>query len=187
MLDFNNLSEVNILIVDDAPPIVSILKSYLSKYGFQRKNIYSSSSYKEAFDIDKEVDQKFDIVFCDINLGPKSESSGFDVIRKFRLESRINKYASIVVITGDRSLSLLQKIKIYHPNAYLIKPFTYDYLNEILDNEIRFRSRYQNIYNLLSHHRSKSALEEAQASMSFESNEIMRKKLNNLISIIKLI
>ncbi|MFP4687544.1 MAG: response regulator [bacterium] len=82
-----------ILVVDDEPEIVSMLKRTLSLEGFEVEGV---SRGKDALEMMKE--KLFPIVILDIRL---PETSGPELLKKFR---DINPLVNVVMITGYSSM-----------------------------------------------------------------------------------
>ncbi|MFA7009413.1 MAG: ATP-binding protein, partial [Elusimicrobiales bacterium] len=124
-----------ILVVDDEPDIVGMIRRMLESEG---QLVYTASSAPEA--IAKLQGEKYDVVICDVEMGP---SKGFSV-REAMLE--MNSGAGFIFTTGNLlNQALLAKLK-ESRIPFLPKPFNMDELltalNEALpDNPVESHSR----------------------------------------------
>ncbi len=85
---------LNILVIEDYPPDVVLLKAYLQEASFKH-NFFHSSTLQEGFDILKE--NEIDLVLLDLSL---ADSAGFNTLRKYLKES---PDVPVIVMTGMRN------------------------------------------------------------------------------------
>lgn len=115
--------EVNVLMVDDHPPIIEGYKSILSLnqqgYKLSTTTAYSCES---AYKTITSVNQPFDVVFLDVTLPPFKEKnihSGEDlipVVKKYHPQAKI-----IVLTSHSESIVLYKLLNEHNPQGILIK------------------------------------------------------------------
>ena len=82
---------LNLLVIEDYPPDVVLLKAYLEEASF-RHNFFHSSTLQEGFEILRE--NKIDLVLLDLSL---ADSAGFNTLKKYLEES---PDVPVIVMTG---------------------------------------------------------------------------------------
>jgi excisionase family DNA binding protein len=107
----------SVLVVDDAPGIQELLKTYLKKHGFSRVVVGSA---KEAFSSLRK--QKFDLMFLDLQL---PDESGDQV---YKTAKQIDPDLNVVVITGYPDSKVLDRILQISPVTVLRKPLKIEQL-----------------------------------------------------------
>lgn len=119
-----------ILIVDDEPGIVEMLKSYFEMSSFQ---ILTASDGREALE---RAAQKPDIVLLDINM---PEMDGLTVCE------RIRDYISCPILFLTARIETSDKIKGFQAGAddYIVKPFDIEELGARVSAHLRRESRKQ--------------------------------------------
>ncbi len=107
-----------ILIVDDEPDTVELMKMILEKEGFE---ILSANNEKEC--LEKIEKEKPDLILLDIMM---PDMSGWDVYNKIRKNDRKTKvmFVSVVEISEERKKRLVND----GVSDYIMKPFTRDEL-----------------------------------------------------------
>jgi two-component system response regulator NreC len=115
--------ELQILMVDDHPPIIEGYKSILAYNSFGYKlNTTAAHSCEEAYNSIFKIKHPLDIVFLDFTLPPffeKNINTGDDLIPVVR-EQHPN--AKIVILTSHyESIILYKIIKQHNPDGLLIK------------------------------------------------------------------
>ena len=107
-----------ILIVDDEPDTVELMKVILEKEGFE---ILSAGNEKEC--LEKIRKEKPDLILLDIMM---PDMSGWEVYDKIRKNDRKTKvmFVSVVEISEERKKRLIKD----GVSDYMMKPFTRDEL-----------------------------------------------------------
>ena len=107
-----------ILIVDDAPDTVDLVKVILKKEGY---NLVEADNGQEA--IDQWRKENPDLILLDIMMPDKS---GWDVYQEIRKEDKDVKisFLSVIEVSEDRKKTLIDE----GLSDYIIKPFTSDEL-----------------------------------------------------------
>ena len=115
--------ELQVLMVDDHPPIIEGYKSILSFNSFgYRLNTTAAHSCESAYNIITDAKQAFDIVFLDVTLPPfpeKKLASGEDLVPIVR---RHHPNAKIIILTShSESIVLFKIMKEHKLDGILIK------------------------------------------------------------------
>lgn len=130
--------KINIAIMEDEQIYCETIKDYLRLWGCETKNTIEIFTFSgsEAFLIEWETSQNFDVIFFDIIM-QNSNLNGLDVAAKIREE---NDDSFIVFTTSV--VDYMQEG--YHVEAfrYLIKPLDYEDVKECMDKIfLRLRSK----------------------------------------------
>lgn len=117
--------EASILIVDDVPAALRILKRYLSKIPFKSgqvgfTNIKQAISGKEA--MEKIECEKFDFVISDINLKDMTVENILGDIRNSEKEKK--KDLPVIVVTSDMQKDEFVRLAKLGISGYLLKPYS---------------------------------------------------------------
>ncbi|WP_041054921.1 response regulator [Vibrio owensii] len=124
----NPFKELSVLIVDDAPPILTTIKIMLIRFGFAEQNIVTAKTAKLA--LVQASAREFDIVIADFNLG--NGLNGKQLYEELIHYNHLNCNAIFILITGDSSASTVRPIIELRPDEYILKPFTANNLKQRL-------------------------------------------------------
>jgi sugar-specific transcriptional regulator TrmB len=102
-----------VLVVDDEEDAVNIFSDYLEIKGIS--NVERCTNAKDAIDTYKKISP--DVVFLDIMM---PELDGFYVLEQIR---KIDSNAKIILVTADKSLNAMKKIKEVNPTDIIYKPY----------------------------------------------------------------
>ena len=116
----NQLHSMNVLVIDDAAPILSTIKLMLTKFGVCAENIFTTKSPKSALAMAEA--HKFDLVICDYNLG--CVLNGKQLFEELIHYGFLPHDSVFMLVSGDRSSSTIRPILELRPDEYLLKPFT---------------------------------------------------------------
>lgn len=116
----NPFKELSVLIVDDAPPILTTIKIMLTRFGFAEQNIAIAKTAKLA--LIQASAREFDIFIADFNLG--SGLNGKQLYEELIHYNYLKCYAIFILITGDSSASTVRPIIELRPDEYILKPFS---------------------------------------------------------------
>ncbi len=106
----------NILVVDDDPATLDLLREILSEEGCK---VVTSASGEEALKVGER--ESFDLIISDMNLGP--ELNGLDVLRAYK---SVQPQSEVILITAFGSLeSAIEAVKA-GAFDYISKPFKID-------------------------------------------------------------
>ncbi|BDU51265.1 ATP-binding hybrid sensor histidine kinase/response regulator [Haliovirga abyssi] len=124
-IDFVDIEDMRILVVDDSKISVEIAKNYLESYG---GIVEVASSGEEAINLIKEKkDNPFELIIMDWKM-PKMD--GLETIKRLKEEKDIEKLPSIIVISSYDVDEIKEKGKEHGIDGYLEKPI---YSSEILN------------------------------------------------------
>jgi len=110
-----------VLVIEDEVILLEMIQSILESRGFEVRAFQFSEEALEA--VQRE---NFDMILTDINI---PRVSGIQVMDKIR-QSKLNKDAKIIVMTGIQNEFTLAKIQEMQPDGFLTKPFTIEALME---------------------------------------------------------
>ena len=121
----NKFADCGVLVVDDDPPIVTMVEFLLRDMGIT--SIYKASDGVEALDYFAGGVDVVDLVICDWRM-PKMDGLEFlDRLRSLRLET------PFVMLTSQTSADDIAAAKNARVTAYVTKPFTAAQLQEKVD------------------------------------------------------
>lgn len=120
---------IKVLIVEDDPMVASINRRFLERVeGFVLTAVVASiADAKQAM-----MEQHPDLILLDLFL---PRENGMDFLKWIRAEGLS---ADVILITADKTSTMIQEALRYGAIDYLIKPFTFDRLREALN---RYRQR----------------------------------------------
>jgi len=137
-----SFSELNVLIVDDAPVVVLTLRNMLTKLGFSDKRILSARLAKGAITIAQR--ETLDVVICDYNFG--KGMNGKQLFEELKHLKLIRPETLFILVTGENSASIVRAIIELKPDEYLLKPFNSVTLKERISSAIRRKEALKDIY-----------------------------------------
>jgi response regulator of citrate/malate metabolism len=111
-----NLSNIDVLIVDDDKNICAIMKEYLEEMHAFRLIV---EAHDGSIASSKLQNQKFGLIILDMNMPKKS---GFDLIKDFEPPC-VNKKDNVLVISGTLDRDLIARIIQRGVKNFLVKPF----------------------------------------------------------------
>ena len=128
-------SDAAVLVVDDNPLIVNVLKSLLSS---QHYNVYVSSNGEEALEVLNKKD--IDVVICDVMM---PQMDGYQLHQMMRQQSE-HSHIPFVFLTALSDSSEVSKGRETGVDDYLVKPFDPRELLSIVKGKVE---RSRNIKN----------------------------------------
>ena len=183
--------ELQVLMVDDHPPIIEGYRSILSynSLGYIL-NTTAAHSCEAAYNAIFKAENSFDIVFLDLTLPAypeKNLNTGDDlipIVRKHHPNSKI-----VILTSHSESIVLYKIIKEYNPNGLLIKSdFQSQELIEAFDTVIKGKTYFSE--TVMNH--QKSWLEKSKVMDSYNrqilsllSQGVKTKSLPNLLHLSK--
>lgn len=115
-----DFSRKTFLIVDDFQGMRTILRDILRGCGADSKFIATAANGKEA--VDMLAEGKFDVVLCDLNLGPGR--NGQQVLEEAKVRQLVGPACAWILITAEKTSDAVAGAAEYQPDAYLLKPIT---------------------------------------------------------------
>jgi len=127
-------NRINILIVDDDPDIVSILKLGLMRQGFNPVTFTDPNLALEHFELNHK---NYDLVISDIRM---PTMNGFEFIKKVkRLKPTVKVFfMTAFEIDTDEWSNVLPSVKI---DEFIQKPFTLEKIGKLVSTHIPFLKR----------------------------------------------
>jgi len=123
-----NLRMKKVLVVDDFFNFRLTLKNMMRSLGIMY--IDDAANGEEA--VRKMAVRQFDIILCDYNLGPGK--SGQQVLEEGRFRGYINFASIFIMVTAESTADMVMGAMEYQPDAYLMKPFAKEVLEQRIKN-----------------------------------------------------
>lgn len=117
-----------ILIVDDYPTMVRIMRKLLKQIGYE--NVDEAGSGQEA--IEKVKSKKYELIISDWNMEPMT---GLTLLKSVRADPTTASVPFILVTAESKADNILAA-KEANVNGYLIKPFSAPALKEKIDTAL---------------------------------------------------
>ncbi len=179
----SNLTQLQILIVDDEIPITELLKEFLEPL-FSK--VYTAHGVQEALDVCEH--NVVDVVISDIKMAGKS---GFDLIEWIN-ESPNTAGIPVIMITGvKKDIQSVQKAKNLWIDGYMIKPFELEKIKKALSDVCSnaYRLKKLKIFNKFFLELNEDAEKEEQNQMHQIRGQILglKKELNVAIKELRLV
>lgn len=137
-----SFSELKVLVIDDAPIVLTSLRSMLLKLGFLEPNVVCSKSPRAA--VFMAGRQKFDIFICDYNFG--KGLNGKQIFEELKHYKLLKQEAVFILVTGESSSYVVHSILELKPDEYILKPFNILTLQDRLTNAILRKTALQALY-----------------------------------------
>ncbi len=118
----------NVLIVDDSPPMRTVIKKSLKASGFKVGQLFNASNGKEALDILRE--EWLDLVLSDYNM---PDMDGMELLSEMK-KDEILRTIPVVMITTEGSQERVEAFMEMGASDYIRKPFT----PEEIKNKLNF-------------------------------------------------
>jgi DNA-binding response OmpR family regulator len=129
--------EMKILIVDDEPGIREVLKDYIESE-FEDVLVDEAGNADEA--ILKFDSKMYHFVLLDIVM---PGMNAFDFLEYIK---GLNKLVQIIMITGNSTVDRVLKALEYGADDYLMKPFEFETLHEIMHSYMKRISRWKETF-----------------------------------------
>ncbi|MDX2285182.1 MAG: response regulator [Bacteroidia bacterium] len=129
------LAEIRILIVDDEPVNIQVLKNYLVNEPYQ---LFSAGNGPEALDLIRK-EGKFDLILLDLMM---PRMTGYEVCRRIREEFLPSELPVIMVTAKNQLADLVEGLSI-GANDYLPKPFSREELMARIKNQLTLGRIYE--------------------------------------------
>ncbi|PMH03408.1 response regulator [Vibrio splendidus] len=157
------LNQLQVLIVDDAPIVLSTIRNMLIYIGFHEKNIFLSTSPKVAISLVNET--SFDVIICDYNFG--EGMNGKQLFEELKQTRMLKDDGVFILVTGENSAFSIRPIIELRPDNYLLKPFNRETLKLRITASIRKKKTLEEIYNADRAHLYREGLEHCEALSHF--------------------
>jgi len=113
------LDNKKVLVIDDDSAICELLKLFLESNGCLVTTELAAEGALAQIRI-----QQFDLILLDIMLG---EYNGLQVLQSIK---KFSPQVSVIMITGNRDISLAKECLAEGADDYISKPFDFEYLRE---------------------------------------------------------
>ncbi|MNZ28781.1 Chemotaxis protein CheY [compost metagenome] len=137
-------SQRNVLIIDDAQAVISVVRTMLRSMGFSDNSIDYAKEGKSALNCIKL--KKYDVIICDYNLG--DGLNGKQLLEEIRYGRLLGPDNVFIMITGESSKHIVRSIVELRPDDYILKPFNQQQLQSRLRGALSKRSQYRALYEL---------------------------------------
>ncbi len=121
-MDSANLEQKRVLLVEDDPEIMDILKNFLNEMGISE--IFEANSGFKAQEFIDSDPKGADLVICDWNM---PGMSGFSVFRQFRTS---HPEMPFIMVTSRNDPESLRVAKESGLESYLVKPLSQEQLQQ---------------------------------------------------------
>lgn len=116
---------IKILVVDDDQEVCELTRAFLRK---KKYCTFGANSADEALEVIRKEQPQ--LALLDIRLG---DSSGLDVLRGIKV---LNKSTKVIMVSALNDEESMREAESLGAEGYIAKPFTAEYLNEILLKKI---------------------------------------------------
>ncbi|MEO5356907.1 MAG: response regulator [Nitrospirae bacterium YQR-1] len=113
------LKEKKVLVIEDFKEFRDYLRRSL--LGLGAKLVDTTHDGVEA--IAKVSHKHYDIILCDYNLGD-GKKDGQQVFEELKYNNKIGFSTIYIMITAENTINMVMSMMDFHPDGYLIKPFT---------------------------------------------------------------
>ncbi len=117
---------IKLLVVDDEKSITSSLKTFFTARGF---SVFTADSGEKALTVFKKEHPK--IVFMDIQM------KGTGGIKALEEIKAIDKTTKVIMISVSDDEETIQKAKLMGCDAYIVKPFSMNYLETVVTEKVQ--------------------------------------------------
>lgn len=117
-----DFSHLTVLIVEDSDFVRHVVKKYLTEMGF-RKVLEAAN----GMDGIKELQEKPDVIICDIEMEPLN---GFEFLKLLRKQPGPEKSLPVLFLTSSADADYVQRALDLGVSAYLLKPVMPDTLKK---------------------------------------------------------
>ncbi len=138
---YNLIDKAEILVIDDFAGFRQTIKTMLLRLGAQQ--IDQASNGQDA--IKKCLEKKYDIIFCDYNLGEGQD--GQQILEELHHRNLLRPGSLFLMVTAESTRAQVMGAIEYRPDAYLTKPFTGEQLGQRLKRLATRNKIMQPIYD----------------------------------------
>lgn len=116
------LIDIRVLLVDDNPQALKVLKMVLSNLGIHQ--IFTARDGRSAQDFLGEAEGEVDLIICDWEM---PRMTGLELLQQVRT---VYPDMPFMMVTGNADAKSVRTAKEFGVNAYLSKPFTPQQMQE---------------------------------------------------------
>ena len=119
-----------ILVIDDIDSIVFIIKTILSREGY---DVSTACGYYDA--MEKMAKTDFDLVLTDIEFG--EDKTGIDILKEVK---KTNPICPVILITGSIDYMSASEAKLMGAYDYILKPVSFERLLNTISMALRYKT-----------------------------------------------
>ena len=120
----------SILVVDDEPDILKVVSFRLKRAGY---NVVSAADGEEALKLVQK--EKPDLILLDIRL---PSIDGYEICKRIKSNNAL-KHTPIIFLTASSGARIVDAVKKFKADGYLIKPFEPEELLKAVESIIRLK------------------------------------------------
>jgi DNA-binding NarL/FixJ family response regulator len=143
-----------LLIIDDCAPVRTAIKSMAQTIGFE--SIHLARDANEAITKCHEI--PFDFILSDFNLGDGKD--GYQVFETLKAKQLLAPLSCFIMVSAENQRQIVHGMIELQPDDYLLKPFTYQQLEERISRAVKNRIALRKIYVSLFDHDYTNAITE---------------------------
>lgn len=124
-----DLTQMNVLIVDDTSLMRAMHRKNLQDLGFQKDNLYEADNGQSALSILQQIykkQKKVDLIMCDWDM---PVISGLELLKKIR-SINLTKNIPFIMVTGHDKREDYAQVAQSGVNGIVIKPFKTEVYNQ---------------------------------------------------------
>ena len=129
-----------LLIIDDCAPVRTSIKAMAQQIGFE--SIHLARDANEA--LAKCAEMAFDFILSDFNLGEGKD--GYQVFETLKAQQLLNPLSCFIMVSAENQRQIVHGMIELQPDDYLLKPFSYQQLEERLSRAVKNRIALRKIY-----------------------------------------
>jgi DNA-binding NarL/FixJ family response regulator len=135
-----------LLILDDCAPVRAAIKSMAQQIGFE--SIHLARTANEAIAKCSEI--PIDFILSDFNLGEGKD--GYQVFETLKTQQLLSPLSCFIMVSAENQRQIVHGMIELQPDDYLLKPFTYQQLEERITRAVKNRIALRKIYVSLFDH-----------------------------------
>jgi DNA-binding NarL/FixJ family response regulator len=148
-----------LLIIDDCAPVRTAIKAMAQQIGFE--SIHLARDANEA--IAKCYDTAFDFILSDFNLGEGKD--GYQLFETLKAKQLLAPLSCFIMVSAENQRQIVHGMIELQPDDYLLKPFTYQQLEERITRAVKNRIALRKIYVSLFDHDFHTAIAECDSAV----------------------
>ena len=114
--DFDDFTNLNVLVIDDNQIVNDFLKHIFFELGF--RNVRCAENAYHGLSLCDDI--KFHIVVCSFNV--KSDKDGYHLLEELKFKGHVNKTTILIFLSSETKESLVNSIVELQPDDFWVKP-----------------------------------------------------------------
>ena len=140
---FKDLSQLNVLIIDDNALVHESLKETLNEVGIHEVRC-AQNAY---FGIRLCNEMHFHIIICSFNV--KSDKDGFHLLEELKFKGHITKSTVLIFLSSETDESLVNSIVELQPDDFWVKPLLPKKVQARLTQTLKTKNKLFNLYQAI--------------------------------------